>query len=142
MSDIAKPSAVSIDEIHDHLSRLDFDKTALVVEALAADWLQARVPSEGVLLRPGGFLPGPTMMSAVDLAGWLLVFTRNGITPMAMTWDLSINFLRPAHGGDLMLEGRQTKFGKLCHATYDLWIDGDPGRLVAHATTTYALPTE
>ena len=82
------------------------------------------------------------MMTAVDLMAWFLVFTRNGITPMALTWDLKINFLRPAHGADLILEARQTKFGKLCHASIDLYMDGDPDRLVAHATTTYVLPTE
>ena len=52
------------------------------------------------------------MMTAVDLVAWFLVFTRNGITPMALTWDLKINFLRPAHGADLIVRARQTKFGK------------------------------
>ena len=66
----------------------------------------------------------------------------NGITPMALTWELKINFLRPAHGADVMIEARQTKFGKLCHSSIDLYLDGDPDRLVAHATTTYVLPAD
>jgi acyl-coenzyme A thioesterase PaaI-like protein len=61
---------------------------------------------------------------------------------MALTWELKINFLRPAHGADLMIRARQTKFGKLCHASIDLHMDGDPDRLVAHATTTYVLPAD
>ena len=59
---------------------------------------------------------------------------------MALTWDLKINFLRPAHGADLIVEGTQHKFGKLCHASFDLFLESDPDRLVAHATTTYVLP--
>ena len=82
------------------------------------------------------------MMAAVDFLGWVLVFTRAGITPMAVTWDLSINFLRPAVGRDVIVEGTQTKFGTFTHATYDLYLDGEPDVLVAHATTTYAVPKD
>lgn len=133
-------SAITVDEINQHIRELDFVDTVPIIEDAAQDWILARVPTEGVRLRPGGYIPGPVMMTAVDLAGWLLIFTRIGVTPMALTWDLSINFLRPAHGADLIVAARQTKFGKLCHASFDLYMDGAPDRIVAHATTTYVLP--
>lgn len=117
-------------------------KSVPVIEDLARDWVVARLATDDIDLRPGGYVPGPVMMGMVDLIAWFLVFTRNGITPMALTWDLKINFLRPAHGGDLVLEGTQHKFGKLCHASFALYIDGEPDRLVAHATTTYVLPAD
>jgi uncharacterized protein (TIGR00369 family) len=137
-----KPSAISLEECNAYISELEFVDLAPIIEDIAQDWVVARVPTKGLRLRPGGYVPGPVMMTAVDLTAWFLVFTRNGITPMALTWDLKINFLRPAHGADLIVAARQTKFGKLCHASIDLYMDGDPDRLVAHATTTYVLPAE
>lgn len=141
MSDSRPPSAVSVDECNAFLAEIEFLSSVPIIEDIAQDWVLARIPTANVQLRPGGYVPGPVMMAAVDLAAWLLVFTRNGITPMALTWDLKINFLRPAHGADLMVEATQTKFGKLCHASVALHMDGDPDRTVAHATTTYVLPT-
>jgi uncharacterized protein (TIGR00369 family) len=131
---------IDLAELGRFFETLTMDRVPVVVEEMARDWVWARLPTADVKLRPGGYVPGPTLMSAVDLVAWVLVFTRAGITPMALTWDLKINFLRPAHGADVILDARQTKFGRLCHASIDLFLDGDPDRLVAHATTTYALP--
>lgn len=142
MSSAREASVVSVEECNNFLGELEFTQTMTVIEEVARDWVVTRVPIDGMKMRPGGYIPGPTMMAAVDMAGWFLVFTRIGFTPMALTWDLKINFLRPAHGADLIVEARQTKFGKLCHASFDLSMDGDPHRLVAHATTTYVLPAE
>ncbi len=135
-----KPSAVTVEECNQYLDEVAFLERVPVIEDVAQDWLRARLSIDGMKTRPGGYIPGPVMMGMVDLMAWFLVFTRNGFTPMALTWDLKINFLRPAYGADLMVEATQTKFGKLCHATVDLYMDGDPDRLVAHATTTYVLP--
>ena len=134
------PSAISIDEFNQYRLELEAFSPSLVIEEMALDWARGHIPIEGLPTRPGGYVPGPTMMAAVDYLGWILVFTRVGISPMSVTWDLKINFLRPAIGGDVIIEGKQTKFGSYTHATYDLWIDGAPDKLVAHATTTYAVP--
>ncbi|MGY9081524.1 MAG: PaaI family thioesterase [Acidimicrobiales bacterium] len=142
MNTTQEASAVSVEECNKFIAELDFVDPVPVIEEVARDWVIARIPTNGLRLRPGGYVPGPVMMSAVDLVAWFLVFTRNGFTPMALTWELKINFLRPAHGADLMIRARQTKFGKLCHASIDLHMDGDPDRLVAHATTTYVLPAD
>ena len=133
-------SAIEIGEVHDFFETLVMDRAPVVIEELARDWVLARLPTADVRLRPGGYVPGPTLMAAVDLVAWVLVFTRLGITPMALTWDLKINFLRPAHGADVILDARQTKFGRLCHSTVDLYLEGEPNALVAHATTTYSVP--
>jgi len=135
-------SALSLEQINDYIGAVGFVDSTPIIEHVAQDNVIARLPVEGVRLRPGGYIPGPSMMAIVDLVGWCLIFTRIGITPMALTWDLKINFLRPAHGADLIVSGTQHKFGKLCHASFDLYLDGEPDRLVAHATTTYVLPSE
>ncbi len=75
------------------------------------------------------------------MCGWLLVFATEGITPMAVTWDLHITFMRPAIGGDIIADGRQLKRGKrLIYGDVLMHVDGDPDRPVAHANVTYALP--
>ena len=47
---------------------------------------------------PGGYISGPTQFTLADTAIWFAVFTVIGISPMAVTTDLSISFLRPATG--------------------------------------------
>lgn len=136
------PSAVSIEEFLAFRETLEIFAPTVEIDELAKDWVRGHIPIAGLPTRPGGYVPGPTMMGAVDYLGWLLVFSRVGITPMAVTWDLSINFLRPAVGADVIVEGTQTKFGTFSHATYALYLDGSPDRLVAHATTTYAVPKD
>ena len=59
---------------------------------------------------------------------------------MAVTWELKINFLRPATGGDLIADATLHRFGRLSHASVALYVDGEPDALVAHASCTYAVP--
>lgn len=135
------PAAITIEDFEDYFAEIEMERpSAIVVEEIAKDWVQARIPTAQVRTRPGGYVPGPVLMGAVDFAGWILVFTRVGICPMAVTWDLKINFLRPAVGSDVIIQATQTKFGRFTHATYDLYMAADPTKLVAHATTTYAIP--
>ena len=93
-------------------------------------------------LRPGGFVPGPTLFSLADLALWYLTFgATNRIEPMAMTSDLSIRFLRPAQGQTLWARADLDKAGRLMViGTVKIWVDDDPDRLVATAQGTYVLP--
>ena len=92
--------------------------------------------------RPGGYIPGPTQFAAADIAMWCAVFTRIGLEPMSVTSDLHIFFLRPAVGGDLLARCRILRVGKSrIHGTVDVWVDGAPDRLVAHAVGAYSNPT-
>ncbi len=94
------------------------------------------------VLRPGGFVPGPTQFSLADVALWYVTFGAIGrIEPMALTSELSIRFLRPAQGdvmwarADLDKAGRSSVVG-----TVRIWMDDNPDRLVSTAQGTYALP--
>ncbi|MEE9415012.1 MAG: PaaI family thioesterase [Acidimicrobiales bacterium] len=94
-------------------------------------------------LRPGGIISGPTLMELTDLVVWVAIFTKVGIVPMAVTWDLKINFLRTARGGDVLATAKILKLGRsLAYASVDLAMDNNPDDLVAHATVTYSLPQE
>jgi acyl-coenzyme A thioesterase PaaI-like protein len=91
-------------------------------------------------LRPGGTLSGPTMMALADTTMYALVLSAVGFKPLAVTTNLSINFLRKPKPVDLLGEARMLKLGKAL-AVADVFIrsDGmdDP---VAHAVVTYSLP--
>lgn len=112
----------------------------VVVEALHADFARVRWTYDPTATRPGGMISGPTMMTLADLTAWVVVFTRAGLTPMAVTWELKINFLRPAIGKDLIADATMHRFGRLSHASVALYLDGEPDTLVAHASVTYAVP--
>lgn len=135
--------AVSADEINSFLAEQgDFTKSGpVLVESVGADEVVVRWTYDESLLRPGGYIAGPTLFTVADLCGWALTFLTEGITPMAVTWDLHITFLRPAIGGDVIGVGRRLKRGrKLIYGDIEMYIDGNPDKPVAHATVTYALP--
>lgn len=136
-------AAVTAQEVNEYMSGLgDFSGhgTVTVEEVGDAD-VRLRWPYNKEALRPGGYISGPTMFTMADLAGWVLVFATEGITPMAVTWDLHITFLRPAIGGDLIAKAKQLKRGrKLVYGDVTMYIEGKPDKPVCHATVTYALP--
>jgi uncharacterized protein (TIGR00369 family) len=71
-----------------------------------------RMESSPELIRLGGMFSGPTQMSLADLAAYAAVFTRFGITPMAVTSSLNINFLRPCIGSAIEVDACIIKCGK------------------------------
>ena len=92
------------------------------------------------LLRPGGVISGPTLMSLADTAAYALVLAHVGDQLMAVTSSLLMNFLRGAQPGDLYAEAEMLRLGRR-NAVCDvrLWTEG-PDRLAAQANVTYALP--
>jgi uncharacterized protein (TIGR00369 family) len=135
--------AVTAEEVNEFLREVgSFVRTnSVVVESVDVGEVVARWAYNPDVLRPGGYISGPTLFSVADLVGWVLCFTTEGITPMAVTWDLHITFLRPAVGGDVIARGRQLKRGRnLIYGEVEMFIDGAEDKPVAHATVTYALP--
>jgi uncharacterized protein (TIGR00369 family) len=111
-----------------------FRCASVTAESAVARWTHD--PSS---LRPGGLISGPVQFTAADLALWYLSFTVVGLQPMAVTSDLSISFLRPASGGDLLAKAHLLRAGRTrITGRVDLSVDGDD-RLVSHATGSYAV---
>ncbi|MEM7741854.1 MAG: PaaI family thioesterase, partial [Pseudomonadota bacterium] len=93
-------------------------------------------------LRPGGFISGPTQMALADSAAYAVVFTRAGITPMALTSNLNINFLRPCQGDTLKAHATLLKYGK-SGVVVEVELRGSSSEKVSsHATVTYVVPPE
>lgn len=92
-------------------------------------------------LRPGAYIPGPTIFTGADIALWFAVFTVIGIEPMAVTSEMSVRFVRPAQGRDLLARAVvNSATARRIVGTIDLWVDGAPDRIVAVAQGAYALP--
>lgn len=93
-------------------------------------------------LRPGGTVAGPILMGLADAAVYALVLSRIGPVELAVTTQLSINFLRKPEPADVLADARLLKLGKrlaVAEATLFSETTG-PARPVAHATATYSIP--
>jgi len=91
--------------------------------------------------RPYQIINGGTLMALADVAVYLAIFGRLGIIPLAVTNELKMNFLRPAIGGDVLASAELIKVGRrVAYGSVDVFMDGEPERLVAHATSSYILP--
>lgn len=91
-------------------------------------------------LRPGGYVSGPTQMSMVDTAVYVAIFTRIGLTPMAVTTSLNMTFLRPLIADHVDCEARLLKLGRTL-AVAEVTVRATGSETPAsHAVVTYALP--
>jgi uncharacterized protein (TIGR00369 family) len=96
-------------------------------------------------LRPGGTLSGATMMALGDFTMYLAVLSAIGWVPLAVTTNLTINFLRKPPPGDLIAEARLLKLGRQL-AVGEVAIHADVAQglsaedMVAHVTSTYSIP--
>lgn len=92
-------------------------------------------------LRPGAYVPGPTLFGLADTALWFATFTVIGMEPMAVTSEMSIRFLRPAQDDDVLARATINSVSRRrIVGTIEMWVDGDADRLVAVAQGSYSRP--
>jgi len=116
------------------------DRSALPDITLAeTDHVIMQAPMGENNMRPGGFVSGPTQMALADHMAYAVIFTRLGITPMALTSNLNIDFLRPLQGKTVTIEGKMVKLGRAL-AVISVEITGNSGKIASRATVTYVLP--
>ena len=109
---------------------------------LAPDYALVRRAVDDSNLRPGGYINGPTQMALADSAAYIAIFTRTGITPMALTSNLNINFLRPCIATAVLAEARLMKLGQAL-AVIEVAIKAEGSdKISSHAIVTYALPRD
>jgi uncharacterized protein (TIGR00369 family) len=134
---------MTADEIADFMKKF-FPQARMPVEIeeLRDGLLRIRVRVTDRYLRPGGTVSGPTLMTIADTAMYYLVLGMIGPVALALTTNLSINFLRAPKLADVIAEAEMLKLGKrLAVGQVTIYSDGskDP---VAHATVTYSIPPE
>ncbi len=99
-----------------------------------------RLKAGDVHLRPGGTVSGPSLMSLVDYAAYVVLLGNMGLHALAVTTNININFLRKAEAGDMIATCRILKGGKrLVVMDCEIQREGSED-LVAHATATYSIP--
>ena len=102
--------------------------------------VKVMAPYRDGLLRPGGVISGPTLMSLADTAAYALVLAHVGDQLMAVTSQLNISFLRGAPAGDIHAEAELLRLGRrMAVCDVRLWTES-ADRLAAQANVTYALP--
>ncbi|WP_366553342.1 PaaI family thioesterase [Aquibaculum sediminis] len=136
---------ITVEEISEIAKELKWvTLLGITVEEVGEGSSRLRLPASEEVLRPGGTISGPTMMTLADFAMYVAVLGAIGRVEMALTTNLSINFLRPPPPGDLIGDCRLLKLGKrLAYGevliTSAAVSDGEP---VAHSTLTYSIPPE
>ncbi|MFG1344401.1 PaaI family thioesterase [Xanthobacter autotrophicus DSM 431] len=99
-----------------------------------------RLDADDSHLRPGGTISGPAMMALADVAVYVALLGQIGPVGLAVTTNLSINFLRKPAPGPLLAEARLIKLGKRL-AVGDVGLTGQGSEeLVAHCVATYSIP--
>jgi uncharacterized protein (TIGR00369 family) len=106
------------------------------------DRVVMRLQASNDMLRPGGYISGPTQMQLADHAAYVAVFTQLGIVPMAVTSNLNINFLRPCLGESVAASAKILKLGRTL-AVIEVEIKGDASdKIASHAIVTYSIPAD
>jgi uncharacterized protein (TIGR00369 family) len=88
--------------------------------------------------RPGGSIAGPVQFALADVATYALILAARH-DEHAVTVDLTINFLRPAMSLPLVAVATSLRAGRRLFTAEVRITEESTGRLIAHATTTYAL---
>ncbi len=87
--------------------------------------------------RPTGIVSGPVLFAIIDTAGWLVTIAHNWPLLEGVTTDLSMQFLRPARQGELVVEATALRIGRRCVIDVNVDTAGDAGP-AAHAVVTFA----
>ncbi|PCI54838.1 MAG: thioesterase [Gammaproteobacteria bacterium] len=131
---------LTTNELNDFLASV-FPQSNCVVEYTDQAIIRVRQPIGESDLRPGGTVSGPTMMKVADVALYVAVLNAKGLIPLAVTTNLSINFLnKPSADKDLIAECKLLKMGRtLVIGEVSIFSKGS-NIPVAHATGTYSIP--
>ena len=118
-------------------------EATFLVEEVTPTGVAIRHPVHEGHGRPGGTVSGPTMMALADTVAWLATLSRIGPEALAVTSNLTIDFLRkPPLDADLWGVGELVKLGRRLSVCEVRLLSGDHGEIVARATVTYAIPAE
>ena len=111
------------------------------IEDVADMAVRVRLKVRDRHLRPGGTVSGPSLFALADVGTYLAVLAMIGPQALAVTTNISMDFMRkPAGGADLIGQTRLLKLGRrLAVGDCLIYSDGiaDP---VARASMTYAIP--
>ncbi|TAM61239.1 PaaI family thioesterase [bacterium] len=133
-------TAITLDLAQELLEELALARVfGFRVRALEPGVCVLAAPFDELFLRPGELVSGPIYMALADAAVWLALMTLAGPARMAVTSEITTNFLHGAVRRDVICTARII-------AVHDGLADAvaacadDEGTLLAHHTATYSLP--
>jgi uncharacterized protein (TIGR00369 family) len=110
------------------------------VEAVGPLTARLRMAYHERHIRPGGTLSGPAMMALADLGLYVAILAHIGPVALAVTTNLSFNFLRKPGRRDLIAHCRLLKLGKRLAVGEVSMVSDGSNDIVCHATGTYSIP--
>jgi uncharacterized protein (TIGR00369 family) len=131
---------MTVKELEDLILR-EFPQNQIILESISSRSSRVRIRVNHSHLRPGGTVSGPTMMNLADMAMYLALLGEIGPVLLAVTTNLSINFVqKPESDKDVIGECSIFKLGKkLAVGEVRIFSEGIE-EMVAHATCTYSIP--
>lgn len=138
---VAKMSVAELEKfLHDEFPQA-FSGGDLTIESADGQTCLVRQRYSDKMLRPGGTVSGPTLMALADCAMYVVLLSAIGPVALAVTTNLSINFLRRgAPGRDLRAAARLLKLGKRLAVGEVNLLSGTSPDPIAHVTATYSIP--
>jgi uncharacterized protein (TIGR00369 family) len=138
---VAKMSVAELERfLHDEFPQA-FRGGDLIIESADGETCRLRQRYSDKMLRPGGTVSGPTLMALADCAMYVVLLSAIGPVALAVTTNLSINFLRRgAPGQDLLAAARLLKLGKRLAVGEVNLLSGTSPDPIAHVTATYSIP--
>ncbi|MFC6789414.1 PaaI family thioesterase [Methylobacterium komagatae] len=110
------------------------------LEAVGPLSARMRLEAHERFLRPGATVSGPAMMALADYALYAAILANIGPVALAVTTNLTFNFLRKPASGDLMAECRLLKLGRRLAVGEVAITSVGHEDIVCHATGTYSIP--
>ena len=129
--------------VDEHFPQIHEGNGRVSVEFVAPKVAHVRMAEDSRSIRPGGTVSGPAMFKLADFSVYAAILAELGPDALpAVTTSMTINFLSRPQPGDIVAHTRLIKLGRrLAVAEIEIYSDGNPD-MVAHATSTYALPPE
>jgi uncharacterized protein (TIGR00369 family) len=115
----------------------------LVIEEVGPRCTRVRMKQHDRNTRPGGTIAGSAMFTLADFGVYVAIIGAVGEFGIdAVTTNLNINFLAKPELRDMVASVRLIHVGRrLAVGEVQIYSEGAPD-MVAHATATYALPSE
>src|SRR4029077_11712005 len=112
----------------------------VVVKAIGHGSAILSLPADARFLRPGNTVSGPVLMGLADVALYAALLGAIGAVPLAVTSNLTINFLRKPGAGAIRAEADILKVGRRLVTGEVRIYGGSSDELAAHVIASYAIP--
>ena len=135
---------MTIEEVHRFLEsdfpQIHTDGRVFTVTAIAPGTVSMRFDPSERHLRPGGTVSGPALFTLADVTAYSALIAHIGPVALAVTTNLTINFLRLPKPEAITCTCRILKLGKRLAVIEASIFQENSAELVAHATATYSIP--